>query len=139
MCRARAYHSHWGKHHRRHHAKKWWKQRMANAWGYPPVNVEELDDRYEITLFAAGYAKDDFKIALKDNNLSISVEAKEHEEQEFHWRRNEFKPGGFERHFRLNEKIDKSEIGAKYEEGILKVVLPKKSGFETLRQDIEID
>ena len=37
------------------------KHMFANAWGYPPVNVEELDDRYEILLYAAGYAKSDFK------------------------------------------------------------------------------
>ena len=49
-----------------------------------------------------------------------------------------YTPGSFERHFTLNPKIDREGLSAKYEEGILTVILPKKEGSETFRQDIEI-
>jgi HSP20 family protein len=116
------------------------KNMFANAWGYPPVNVEEFDDRYEIKLYAAGYAKSDFKVNLKDDTLTIAVERPENEWTDWanlDWQK--FTPGGFERRFKLNEKIDKASITAKYEEGVLTVTLQKLPGFETSRQDIEVD
>ena len=108
-------------------------------WGYPPANVEELDNRYEIRIFAAGYEKSDFQVGLQDNDLLISVKKSySEEEQATNERRRGFIPGNFERHFQLNEKIDKNGISAKYEAGILTVALPKREGFETIRQDIDI-
>ena len=53
------------------------KHMFANAWGYPPVNVDELDDRYEIQFYAAGYAKSDFQINLNDDTLTVAVEKPE--------------------------------------------------------------
>ena len=144
MC-YNAHHSHWGKHHRRshhrHHAKKWMKQMFANAWGYPPVNVEELDDRYEILFYAAGYAKTDFKVNLNDDTLTIAVNKPENDwSADWDTRgRKQFTPGSFERRFVLNEKIDQASITAKYEEGILKITLQKKPGYERSRQDIEVE
>ncbi|MEM8907478.1 MAG: Hsp20/alpha crystallin family protein [Bacteroidota bacterium] len=140
MCMSRARHAHWGKNFRHRYAKKWWKQQYATAWGYPPVNVEEMDDRYEILFYAAGYEKGDFEIAVKDDTLTVKVARSENtENKDFYWQRNAFKPGNFERQFRLNQKIDKSGISARYEAGILRLVLPKLAGSETFRQDIEIN
>ena len=141
MCYSRANHPRWGRHHYhpRHHARKWWKNKMAQAWGYPPVNVEELDDRYEVLLYAAGYDKSEFNISLKDNTLIVRAEKPEQEgAPEMNWRRREFRPGGFERFFELNEKINKEAIAAQYADGVLKVTLPKKEGSETIRQEIEV-
>ena len=142
MC-YKSHHSHWGKHHRRsfqkHRAKKWMKHMLANAWAYPPVNVDELDDRYEILFYAAGYEKSDFKVNLNDEVLTVSVEKPGPDWSEWmHSEHQKFTPGGFERRFKLNEKIDKESISAKYEEGILKITLQKLAGFETSRQDIEV-
>ena len=144
MCYHKAYHSHRGRHHRRshhkHHAKRWMKHMFANAFGYPPVNVEELDDHYEILLYAAGYEKSDFKVSLKDDTLTVIVEKPESDWADWvDWDQLKFRPGGFERRFKLNEKIDKASITAKYEEGILKISLKKLPGFETSRQDIEVN
>ena len=108
-------------------------------WGYPPTNVEELDDRYEIRLFAAGYDKSDFQVGLEDNTLVISVNKAQDEEYEpWSSRRRGFVPGNFERHYSMNEKINKEAITAKYQDGVLVVELPKLEGFETVRQDIDI-
>lgn len=138
MCSARMYHPKWERHHHKHHAKRFWKNRFANAFNYPPVNIEELDDKYEIKLYAAGYTKADFQIDLQDNTLIVSVKKQDDSGAERPWGRLEFKPGSFERRFELNEKIDKEGISAKYQNGVLTVTLQKLSDFETARQNIEV-
>ena len=106
-------------------------------WNTPPVNVKEHDDSYELYVYAAGYTKEDFQVNLKDNTLVIAIENKDVVDSP-NWRRQEFYAQGFERHFELNEKIDKEAISAKYENGVLTLTLPKLDGFETFRKDIEI-
>lgn len=142
MCGRQAYHSgHWAKHHHYgkgygHPARKFWKK-MARAFNYPPVNVQELDDRFELLVYAAGYNKSDFQLKLKDDLLIISAEKQKNDDgTATNWRRKEFYAGGFERQFELSEKIDKAGIAAKYTDGVLVVTLPKLEGFETKSQDI---
>lgn len=143
MCCKTAYHPHWKKHHRRHHRRNHWKHKFMAAFSYPPVNVEELDDHYEIQLFAAGYDKGDFKISLEGNTLRVAVEKPDTEDSKSNYSRQRqqvnFKPGSFERYFELNDKIDTQAIGAKYENGVLKVTLPKLAGSETTRQNIDVN
>jgi len=135
MCYKAAHHGHWRKHH--HHAKRRHLRRMAR-WAYPPASIEELDDRYEILIYAAGYEKSDFEVGMEDDNLLIKVTKESSDEIVDNKRVRGYTPGSFERHFTLNPKIDREGISAKYEEGVLKVTLPKKEGAETFRQDIEI-
>ncbi|MEL6867132.1 MAG: Hsp20/alpha crystallin family protein [Bacteroidota bacterium] len=121
--------------------RKWRRHRGRGRYGaYPPVNVQELDDRYELFLFAPGLSKGDFQIALADRLLTISVEKPKADEaaEPFNWRRREFRPRGFERKFELNDHIDTSAISAKYEEGILQITLLKLDDFHTKRQDIVV-
>jgi HSP20 family protein len=137
MCLSAAYHPRRGRSHHRHHAKRVWKNNVIARFGYPPVNIQELDDKYEIQLFAAGYSKEDFKVNLKDHLLVVSVDKFEKED----WNRGflQYQPGNFERRFELNDKIDKESISAKYENGVLTLSLEKLEGMETLRKDIEIN
>ena len=138
MCYKSGYHSHWGGHHHKHfrkQARKRWRQRMA-AWWMPPVNIEEQDDHYTIYLYAAGYAKEDFQVRLEDDTLLIAVD--KGTSNDIKWRKQEFYAPGFERYFELNDKVDREKISAKYEEGILKVTLPKLEGAQTVHQDIDI-
>jgi len=116
--------------------KKMWKKRFASSFNTPPVNVRELDDKYELHLFAPGLEKSDFVISVADQVLSISVDAKNSDQG--NWKRIEHVFKGFDRKFELNEKIDTAAITAKYENGVLVVSLTKLEGFETSRQEIEI-
>jgi HSP20 family protein len=143
MYNRRAFHKNWNHNNADkyrncggHPLKKAWKESFKAALNNPPANVKELDDRYELHLFAPGYEKSDFVIALKDKNLSISVENKKDTEQ--NWKRQEYTPKGFLRQFALNDKIDKAAILAKYENGVLIISLPKLEGHETSRQEIAI-
>lgn len=142
MCHHRGHH-HWAKHakHRKAHWKrKFMHQRFGGAWGFPPVNIQELDDRYELWVFAAGFTKEEFEVKVKDQILVIKAKKQESEiVDEPGMKRKEFDPRrGFKRVFELNEKIDKDNISASYEEGVLKLTLPKLEGFETFRKDIDI-
>lgn len=114
-----------------------WEESFKFGFNTPPANVLELDDQFELHLFAPEYEKSDFLIALIDQTLSISVKDKEDEEQR-NWKRQEYRPNGFVRQFDLNERIDKAAIEAKYDKGVLRINLPKLEGFETKRQEIEV-
>ena len=138
MCYKGSYqHSNW-KQHQGHYARKQWfkeqmKQKMQQHF-YPPVNVAELDDRYEVNIYAAGYAKEDFEVKLKDNTLVLRAK----KESEAPKGNGQFQPSSFERRFELNEKINKELIVAEYENGVLQITLPKLTEFETFQQEIEI-
>lgn len=145
MCNRHAFHHHWKSHYpKRWHRRagkfeKWARARGFSGRIYPPVNVQELDDRYELFLYAPELTKEDFNISLTDRILTIEVEEKEAATPEnSRWRRKEFSPGGFRRQFDLNEKIDTESIEAEYADGVLKVTLSKLEGFETVRQDIQV-
>jgi len=120
-----------------HPMKKMWKEKMNAQLNTPPVNVRETDNSYELYLFAPGYEKSDFVIALTDKVLNISVEDKH--EMEGNWKRQEYTPEGFIRQFELNEKTDSTAIAATYKNGVLILSLPKLAGFETERHEIEVD
>jgi HSP20 family protein len=149
MCNKTAYSRNWNNHFankfgsynelplQEHLFKKMWKQKVHGALNTPPVNVRELDDKYELHLFAAGYVKSDFSIALTDQTLKISAESKEVSTDG--WKRHEYSPQGFVRQFELSEKVDKVAISASYENGVLILSLPKLEGFETERKDIAVE
>lgn len=108
---------------------------MFNDWSAggmrtstPAVNVKETETGFHLELAVPGYEKGDFNIDLDHDTLTISSERKnEHEEKEGKFTRKEFSYQSFKRSFTLPEQlIDADGIKAKYENGILKVDLPKK-------------
>lgn len=144
MCNQTANHPKWARHSHQHpfnrHMHSKMRSHMSSRMGMTPVNVEEMDDKYELHVFAAGYSKSDFDVKIKNDTLIISAKSKELTESETgNSRRREFLAEGFERQFILNEEVDKAAIDAKYNDGILKVTLPKLAGFETTRAEIEIN
>ena len=94
----------------------------------PAVNVREDDHEFTIEVAAPGMKKDDFKISLDNNQLTISSEIKnENESKDGKYTRREFSYQSFHRSFRLPVNlINGDKISAKYDEGILCIHLPKK-------------
>ncbi len=93
----------------------------------PAVNITENKNDYLLALAVPGMKKDDFKIDVDGNTLTISSEKEESfEEKEKKFTRREYNYSSFSRSFTLPENIDKENIAAKYEEGILKLSLPMK-------------
>lgn len=101
--------------------------RASNRFSVPAVNLKESDNGYEIYLAAPGLKKEDFKISLEDMVLTISSEqTTENKETEDKFTRKEYSYTSFSRSFTLPKNIDLENINAKYENGELKVTLPKK-------------
>jgi HSP20 family protein len=94
----------------------------------PSVNVKESVDDFEVEVAAPGFTKNDFKIELNHDLLTISSEKEVNDEtkegQQFTQR--EFSYQSFSRSFTLPNSADSEKIGAKYENGILRIVIPKK-------------
>jgi len=95
----------------------------------PAVNVKENDEAFEIEVAAPGMSKNDFRVSLENNLLTISSEKKEEkkEEEKGRFTRREFSYQSFQRSFTVPENlVEGDKISAKYCEGILCITLPKK-------------
>jgi HSP20 family protein len=95
----------------------------------PAVNVSENENDFQIEVAAPGMTKDDFKITLENDTLTISSEKKEehNEKKDGQYTRKEFSYQSFSRSFTIPERIvDGDRISAKYNNGLLHITLPKK-------------
>jgi len=98
---------------------------MQNA-SVPAANIKETEKAYHVELAAPGMRKDDFKVELNDDLLSIRAEHKEEkEEKQERYTKREFNYTSFVRSFRLPEEVDAERIKAAYHEGILNIEIPK--------------
>lgn len=98
-----------------------------NKRGIPAVNIIETNENYRIEVAAPGLKKGDFKIKLENHYLILSAEKKEEkEERDENYTKREFNYSSFERAFALPDNVITSQIDAKYDDGILKIYIPKK-------------
>jgi HSP20 family protein len=105
----------------------------------PPVNIHEANDGYQLELVAPGLKKDAFKISLDKGVLSISYEHKqEAENKDLKTHRKEFRSSSFKRSFTVDEKVNTDGIEAKYEDGVLKLWLPKKDEVKVMPKEIAV-
>jgi HSP20 family protein len=93
----------------------------------PAVNITENKDEFQVSLAVPGMKKDDFKIDVNGTMLTISSEKEEStEEKDKKFTRKEYNYSSFSRSFTLPEEINKEKIEARYENGVLKIALPRK-------------
>ncbi len=94
----------------------------------PSVNIKESPDEFEVELAAPGFLKTDFNIELNHDLLTISSEKKVEKEtkQDQQFARREFSYQSFSRSFTLPNTVDNDKIKAKYDNGILRISIPKK-------------
>jgi HSP20 family protein len=96
----------------------------------PAVNIKETDNSYEVEMAAPGMKKEDFKIELDNNLLTISSEKTEEQQEggeKEKYSRREFSYQSFQRSFSLpKEVVDEDKIEAHYREGVLHLSIPKK-------------
>ena len=115
------------------------KTMREDVLNFPPVNIVEKSEIYHLQLSAPGFNKADFNIKLDGKLLTISAEKKEEKSAENEKMiRKEFSQKSFKRSFTVDEKIDASGINAKYENGILKLDLPKKEEVKNAAKEITI-
>ncbi|WP_186754085.1 Hsp20/alpha crystallin family protein [Echinicola salinicaeni] len=92
----------------------------------PSVDISEDENSYELELAIPGVKKEDFKINLVDGKLTISGERKRKEKKEgknYHSVQSQY--GSFSKSFFLPEDVSHEKIEAKYEDGVLQVLIPK--------------
>lgn len=95
----------------------------------PAVNIKEAADHFEVEMAAPGMRKEDFKLELDGNNLTISSEVKNENEVKDgeRYTRREFSYQSFQRTFTLPRNVvDVDQINAKYENGVLQLLIPKR-------------
>lgn len=104
----------------------------------PKVDVIENENSYEVHLAVPGVNKEDFKIEVNDNYLTVSGERKfTNEKKDKNYHTVETQYGSFSRSFTLPENVDGTKINAKYNNGILELVIPKDEK-KVLKQTIKV-
>lgn len=95
----------------------------------PLVNIKETNENFEVEMAAPGMRKNDFKVELDGNVLTITSEKRDENEvkEDERYTRREFSYQSFQRSFQLpKEVVDADKIEAKYDNGVLRLVVPKK-------------
>jgi HSP20 family protein len=121
---------------------KFFNESLARTGGstfIPKVDIVENPESFEIHLAVPGLTKDDFKIELNDNYLTVSGERKftnEKKERTFHSIETHY--GSFIRSFSLPENVDGGKINAKYNNGMLELTIPKDEK-KALKQTIKVN
>lgn len=105
----------------------------------PHVNILETANEFKIELAAPGLTKEDFKIELKKDNLSVWAEKKsEQSDEQKDYTRKEFEYLSFARSFVLPEGIDSEKISAEYINGILNITIGKKDEVKNDHKEIVV-
>lgn len=103
------------------------------SFNMPSVNVVEKDNEYQIDVAAPGLEKEDFNLEVDNGLLTISAERKHEDEvkEEGRYMRREFNYTSFSRSFQLPEGLEADEINARYDNGVLRITLPRKEEVKT--------
>jgi HSP20 family protein len=92
----------------------------------PQVNVQETEGAFLVEVAAPGLRKEEFQVSLERGVLRIAYEHQVEEiQEEGQYRLREFGKQSFSRAFRLPEGIDEDAVQASYEQGVLRIALPK--------------
>lgn len=104
-----------------------WDGLFGQTLSVPAVNITEEKGAYQVSLAAPGMKKEDFKIAVDGNLLTISSEKEEkREEKDKKFTRKEYNYTSFSRSFTLPDEVNSERIEAAYEDGVLKIILPRR-------------
>lgn len=105
----------------------------------PAANIYETPESYVLELNAPGRNKEDFQVSIDKDILTVSYEKNEEKvSEERSVVRREYSFNSFKRTFSLDEKIDAEKINARYENGVLKIELPKKEHLKAEPRQISI-
>ncbi|HEY1009912.1 MAG: Hsp20/alpha crystallin family protein [Daejeonella sp.] len=107
----------------------------------PAVNIGETESEFRIELAVPGLKKDDFKINVEKDQLSISADKKQEDQDNADTRkynRREFNYNSFTRTFTLPESADQAKIQAEYTDGILFITVAKKEEAKIQVREIAV-
>ena len=110
---------------------------FSHAFAGMNTDIREYDDRYEMDLELPGFEKEDIHAELSDGYLQIQAQHKEEKEEKKDGRyiRKERYLGTYQRSFYVGEEVTQEEIKARFENGILKLEIPKKEEAPVVEQN----
>ena len=104
-----------------------WPSSSSTGTSIPSVNIYETDGEFHVEMAAPGMSKDDFKVELDNNMLTISSHKEtEEKDEKKNYQRREYSYQSFVRSFHLPDSAEAEKINAKYTDGVLNLVIPKK-------------
>ena len=104
-----------------------------------PIEMEDKGKNYVVKAELPGIKKEDLDIDIDKNYISINAHKKEEKnEEDKSYKKSEFRYGEFSRTVYFNEEIDTEKTDAKLENGILEIVLPKRSSEKETRKKLTI-
>ena len=110
----------------------------ASMWA-PAVDVQERDEAYQVKVELPGVDKDDVKITMEDNILTIRGEKKqEKDSKNSNYHRVERSYGSFQRSFTLPTSVKHDKIEASYKDGILSIALPKAEDAKPKQIEVKV-
>lgn len=100
---------------------------MNGGGTLPRVNITETDEDFRVEMAAPGMKREDFHVELDNDTLMIWSELSEsNEDKNSSYTRKEFNYESFRRSFHLPNTVEADKIEAKYEDGLLRLIIPKK-------------
>ena len=113
---------------------------VFNASGFTPKSrITEDKENYHINVEMPGMSKEDVKISLENNVLSISgTKKQESKSEDTNLIMNEIFYGEFARSFKLTDEIKKEDIDAEFKNGVLHIVLPKVEEAKSVVKEIKV-
>ena len=108
---------------------------------FPAVNISEDDKSFCVDVVVPGFKKEDFKVNIEDDVLTISAETKSEtndEDKSKQYSRREYNYSSFTRSFRLPENAKDDDVSATYNDGILKLTIPKTENPVKAKKEITV-
>lgn len=116
-----------------------WGFKGFNSESRLPVNIRETGNSFEMELAMPGIQKDKLNLEITNDSLTVSYEdAEEKKEKDENYIRREFRRQSFHQSFHLSDTIDAGNITAKYENGVLHLILPKSEKAKKVSRTIAV-
>jgi len=110
-----------------------------NTQNLPAINIAENDKSYEVEVIAPGFKKENFSLSVSDDILTISAETTSENKQEAkEYNRREYSYNSFTRSLQLPDNAKDDAISARYEDGVLKLSIPKSAHNVKASKEIKI-
>lgn len=104
----------------------------------PPADLYETDEAYELEMELPGFSRDDVQVTIEQGMLTISGRrtVERAEDENYHLR--ERSVGRFSRGFSLPASIEADRVEARFDEGLLRVTLPKAAEARTRKIEVDV-
>lgn len=117
-----------------------WLGRGAPGAAVPAADVVETDKAYEIKVDLPGFEEKNVAVELSGDQLTLRAErSEEREEKQQNYHVSERRRGSCQRMFRLPDGVDREKIAASFENGVLKVTVPKTEAAAAQSRKIAIN